>query len=166
MLTVGHFIDKIMANTLTLAIDPGASGGYAYKLSDSATVVVSTLPDNDADILRDLSELKAQADSAELTIENVASHVGGSPMMAAGMSKLFGHKRFIEGVAMALGYRIVNVTPQAWQKHFSLGKRKDYATQTAWKNKLKSEAQKRFPSIKVTLATADALLILEHALSK
>jgi hypothetical protein len=34
---------------------------------------------------------------------------------------------------------------------------------TEWKNKLKSEAQRRFPSIKVTLGNCDALLILEAA---
>lgn len=34
---------------------------------------------------------------------------------------------------------------------------------TAWKNKLKAEAQRLFPSIKVTLKTADALLIYEYA---
>jgi len=30
-----------------------------------------------------------------------------------------------------------------------------------WKNKLKAEAQRLYPDIKVTLKTADALLILE-----
>jgi hypothetical protein len=32
-----------------------------------------------------------------------------------------------------------------------------------WKNKLKAEAQRRFPKQKVTLANADALLIYEWA---
>lgn len=32
-----------------------------------------------------------------------------------------------------------------------------------WKNKLKAEAQRRYPDIKVTLGTADALLILSAA---
>jgi hypothetical protein len=34
---------------------------------------------------------------------------------------------------------------------------------TEWKNKLKAEAQRRYPSIKVTLKNCDALLILEAA---
>ena len=34
---------------------------------------------------------------------------------------------------------------------------------TAWKNKLKAEAQRRFPDLRVTLKTCDALLILEVA---
>ena len=34
-------------------------------------------------------------------------------------------------------------------------------TPTQWKNKLKAEAQRLFPDIRVTLKTADALLILE-----
>lgn len=157
-------------NKLVLAIDPGASGGYAYKSGNSGTVA-GNLPDNDADTVSWLSDLMKQAreiesmDSAELHIEDVASHVGGQPAMAAAMAKLFGHKRFIEGVAMALGYRVLNISPKKWQKHFSLGKKGDCATTSEWKNKLKSEAQKRFPDIKVTLNTSDALLILEHALA-
>lgn len=35
-----------------------------------------------------------------------------------------------------------------------------------WKNRLETEAQKRFPSLKVTLKNADALLILEYARSR
>jgi hypothetical protein len=34
---------------------------------------------------------------------------------------------------------------------------------TEWKNKLKAEAQRRFPTVKVTLKNCDALLILEVA---
>lgn len=148
---------------ITLSIDPGASGGYAYKHSDSPLVVAESLPDNDADLVALLAELRGQADQIELSIEDVASF--GGPAIAAAMSKLFGHKRFIEGAAVALGFRVVNVSPQKWQKHFSLGKKKDCSSAGEWKRKLKSEAQKRFPGIRVTLSTSDALLILEHAMS-
>jgi hypothetical protein len=34
---------------------------------------------------------------------------------------------------------------------------------TIWKNKLKTRAQQLYPGIKVTLANADALLILRYA---
>ena len=151
------------ASKLVLAIDPGSSGGYAYKLSGSASVVAGNLPDNDADTVSLLSELSEQADDLELVIEAVSSF--GGVKNAASMSKLFGGKRFIEGVAMALQYRIVNVQPQKWQQHFALGKRSGCSSDTEWKNKLKSEAAKRFPKIKVTLKISDALLLLEFALN-
>lgn len=148
---------------ILLAVDPGSSGGYAFKSSDSELVVTGNLPDNDSDTIELLREIKSQADQCELAIEAVSSF--GGPVIAASMSKLFGNKRFIEGAAVALGFRVVNVSPQKWQKHFSLGKKKDCENSTAWKRKLKTEAVRRNPDLKVTLNNADALLILEWALA-
>jgi hypothetical protein len=37
-------------------------------------------------------------------------------------------------------------------------------TTTVWKNKLKAEAQRRWPDQKITLKTADAFCLLSHAL--
>jgi hypothetical protein len=72
----------------------------------------------------------------------------------------------IRGALIALGWRIIEVTPQAWQKHFSLGTKASCASPGEWKNKLKAEAQRRFPDQDVTLKTADALLILDYAVAK
>jgi hypothetical protein len=52
------------------------------------------------------------------------------------------------------------VRPQKWQGYLSLGKSE--GDKTKWKNKLKQRAQSLFPSLDVTLATADALLLLEY----
>ena len=149
---------------LILAIDPGVSGGYAYRLGRQGSTVASKLPDTDADTLEELKALQARSDGqAELYIESVrpfTSSIG----MAASMSKLYGGQRFIIGCAMALGYRIVEVEPKKWQAHFSLGKKSDHGK--GWKKVLKDKAQLLFPQLKVTLNTADCLLILEHAVSK
>ena len=56
--------------------------------------------------------------------------------------------------------------PQDWQKGFGLGTASACASKRIWKNKLKAEAQRRFPHLNVTLKTADALLILEHSISE
>jgi hypothetical protein len=48
---------------------------------------------------------------------------------------------------------------------FGLGTASRCASKSEWKNKLKAEAQRRFPDLKVTLKTADALLILEWVLA-
>jgi hypothetical protein len=53
------------------------------------------------------------------------------------------------------------VTPQKWQKAFGLVKEKGEEPR-AWKNRIKAKAQQLFPSQKVTLAVADALLIAEY----
>lgn len=157
---------------LLLAIDPGAAGGYAYRLG-TAAVVAAPLPQHDGALLDLFRELQAQADEHELYIEDVRSFAGDI-MMAASMAKLFGGKRFIDGLAMGLGWRVVDVEPKKWQQHFSFGKKVKRTTKkgkvvtddTEWKNRLKSEAQKRFPGMKISLGTADALLILDYAMSK
>jgi hypothetical protein len=52
------------------------------------------------------------------------------------------------------------VRPQKWQGFLGLGKSE--GDKTKWKNKLKAKAQNLFPSLDVTLSTADALLLLEY----
>jgi len=72
----------------------------------------------------------------------------------------------VEGILVALGIPIHHVKPQAWQKALGLGHREKtgspHRDRTKWKNKLKAKAQHLYPEEKVTLDTADALLIL-HA---
>jgi hypothetical protein len=65
-----------------------------------------------------------------------------------------------------MGMRLELVRPQVWQKAFGLGTASACASKSIWKNKLKAEAQRRFPHLKVTHKTGDALLILEYALMK
>lgn len=71
----------------------------------------------------------------------------------------FGHGRgVLIGALMAFGWRIIQPTPQQWQKWLEIGK------VGGDKNKLKAEAQRRFPTVDgITLKTADALLILDYA---
>jgi len=67
---------------------------------------------------------------------------------------------FTLGLLSALYIRTELITPQQWQKRLFLGTSKGMSP-VQWKNKLKAEAQRLYPDIKVTLKTADALLILE-----
>lgn len=149
--------------SLLLAIDPGASGGYAYQI-DKGSVVASKLPDSDTDTLDELKTLLGRSDGqGELYIEAVSPFTS-TPGMGASMAKLYGGQRFIIGVAMTLGYRIIEVHPKKWQSHFELGNKKDHGKR--WKAHCKDTAQRHFPGIKVTLCTSDALLILQYASTK
>ena len=65
------------------------------------------------------------------------------------------------GAMRALGIPVNEVPPAKWQK--ALGISRSGATRQAWKNKLKDRAQQLYPEIKVTLAIADALLLLNYA---
>jgi hypothetical protein len=56
--------------------------------------------------------------------------------------------------------RLIEVSPQTWQRHFNLGAK--FPSKTARKNAHKALAQKLFPQVKVTLDIADALLIATY----
>ena len=148
-------------NTTIIAIDPGASGGIAWRHPGEHACAVK-MPETAGDVVALLRE----PNSTEATCEAHIELVGGFAGKAMPGSAMFNFGKgagIIEGALMALGVRVVMHRPQAWQKTFSLGAAKGSKSKTAWKNKLKAEAQRRFPHLKVTLATADALLILEHA---
>jgi hypothetical protein len=137
----------------TLSCDPGKSGGFAWL--DGAIA----MPETDGGVVDLLREKRAEGFD-RLVIEEVGGFCGkglpGSAMFNFGFGA-----GVIRGAAMALGYRVELVRPQAWQKAFSLGSARSSDSKTVWKNKLKAEAERRFPHHDVTLKTADALLILD-----
>lgn len=94
-------------------------------------------------------------------LEDLVKYTGRN-MPSSSMATYASNWGIIKGILTALRYRIVLVPPKKWQAALGLGS-KGISTTTAWKNKLKQRAEQLFPNIKVTLATADALLILEAA---
>lgn len=148
-----------------LAIDPGVSGGVA--VARFGKVECWPMPETEGDTLALVREIRAAAMAEGEELVCVLEEVGGFAGKAQPGSAMFRfgeHFGFIKGVVQALGMRLVLVRPQVWQKGFGLGTASACASKKEWKNKLKAEAQRRFPQLKVTLKTADALLILEHAL--
>ena len=79
------------------------------------------------------------------------------------IGKLMWNTGVLYGAAVACGWEVHRVRPAIWQKAHPVGTKGDLST-TAWKNKLKARAGELFGSqLKVTLANADALLILAAA---
>lgn len=122
------------------------------------------MPDTEGEII-DFLTAKKHYGFDTCIIEEVGGHVGGKGQPGSAMFTFGRNFGFLLGVLQTLGYKVILVRPQKWQKHFSLGKSKDCASKNEWKNKLKSEAERRFPQLKVTKATADALLLLEYGLA-
>ena len=140
-----------------LAIDPGASGGFAWRDSENQ-VHCCAMPETEGDVLEKLRELKALG-IKEATVEAVCGFI---PAAGAGAMFTFGSGfGFLKGCLMALGFRLVLVRPQKWQAALSLGKKKEHGKD--WKKHLRANAQRLFPTADVTLKTADALLLLEYA---
>ena len=143
-----------------LAIDPGASGGFALASRDITECFPT--PPTTGDICDLVRSLKAEHDLYVCYIEDIPKFTG-KLIPSSSAAVLFENYGFTQGVLMAMGVPTIRVRPQEWQKHFSLGTARACGSTTVWKNKLKAEAQRRFPNCKVTLKTADALLILDYA---
>lgn len=143
------------------AIDPGASGGIAW-IDHDGQVQAEKTPETNGDFINLLTGLRiAYGARWEVFLEDVPFGMGEGANLSA-MAKLQRRAGIAEGVVQALGGRLVMVTPQKWQKPFGFGTKKAAGGRTKWKNKLKGEAQRRFPGVTVTLDISDALLILDY----
>lgn len=146
-----------------IAIDPGAKGGIAVQ-TDDGRVFTHKMPDTIRDMFDLLQSLSCQALHTNTAfLEEVGGYAGGKGAPGSAMFNFGqGYGRLEMGL-VANDFKLEKVRPQKWQKALSLGT-SGGLTKTAWKNKLKGKAQELFPQIKVTLETADALLILHAGL--
>lgn len=153
---------------ITIAIDPGASGGFAIQYPDGK-IDLQAMPDTDAEILEIITTARARAIAEEVDLCAVMEKVGGfvaprgQDVGGQPGSRMFNFGEgfgFLRGVILALGIPLRMVRPQEWQKQLCLGATKD---KSARKRALKSKAQELYPDLRPTLSTCDALLILDWA---
>lgn len=149
-----------------VGIDPGASGGIAWTtVGDNFSSGCQKLPDTEADIITLIRSIACTNVDKTCFIEDVGGFVGGPGNPGSAMFKFGFSAGFLRGVVMSLGFRVELVKPQKWQKHFGLGTARACGSKTIWKNKLKSEAQRRYPDFDITLNSADAVLIMDYGIS-
>lgn len=146
--------------TTLLGIDPGANGGFMARSGDGA-LLTGAMPETEGDILSLLEMLSfANTPRKVCYLENLVKFTG-TPMPSSAMATYASNWGVLKGMLMALKFQLVLVTPQNWQKALGMGTSKSMS-KTEWKNKLKSEAQRLYPEVKITLANADAALIFRH----
>jgi len=130
----------------TIGIDPGTNGGIAWIQDGEACV--EKMPDT----LQDLWELLRDI-ASEGICRAYLEQVHSSPQMGVKSAFTFGNGfGHLEMALTAAGIPFERVRPQVWQK--ALG-----CMTKGEKNVSKRKAQELFPSMKVTHATADALLL-------
>lgn len=141
-----------------IAIDPGKNGGIVvYSIDKNCLVEIAKMPETPLDTLNFLS-MYSQNSVCYLEKVGGLPGMGGSSMFNFG--KGFG---YLEMALLCKKIPTTEVTPQKWQKELQLGT-KGTKSSSEWKNKLKAKAQQLYPNAgKITLATSDALLILEYA---
>lgn len=147
-------------STITIAIDPGVNGGIAWRKSGQTFAV--HMPPNDFATVELLASLRDKEFITEIFIE-LPPLFAGRNIPGSAIGKLMCNYGVCYGASAALGFKIHPVRPPIWQKAHPVGTKGDRTT-TQWKNILKARASELFPDLPVTLATADALLILEAGL--
>lgn len=165
---------EITSPTVFVGIDPGVSGGLAVVSSDGTSVEVAPMPENEIDVF-DWITKHVRHGRTFACIELVGGFVGsynreegddgsksnpGSSMFVFGQS--YGALRMAL-VAAKIPFEAVR--PQAWQKELGIVRAGEVGT-TQWKNRLKAEAKRLFPKVKVIKKISDALLIAEYARRK
>lgn len=135
---------------IVMGIDPGQSGGISIFTVSSKTgfvdnVTACKMPETERDVHEVLSFWKPDY----VVIEDVHS----MPKQGVSSSFKFGRSYgFLRGIVVGLGVPFQQVSPQTWQKTLGCRSGGD-------KNITKAAAQQKFPKLKITHATADALLI-------
>jgi len=144
---------------LFLAIDPGASGGFAWNDITGTRTLCAPMPDTEGSIVE---LFRKTATFRTVVLEQVVGYIpGGGFGSGFSFGENFG---FLKGVIQACGVPMVLVRPQVWQKTLSLGSKKDWDKK--WKAHLRERAQQLYPKTQgITLKTADALLILNYGIN-
>ena len=132
-----------------IGIDPGKAGGIAWICDGK--VAVEKMPET----LKDLWDLIAGI-AAEGPCRAFLEQVSSSPQMGVTSSFTFGNGfGHLEMALTAANIPFERVRPQVWQKAMQCMTKGD-------KNITKAKAQELFPTIKITHANADALLIASY----
>ena len=132
-----------------IGIDPGTNGGIAW-ITDGKPCV-EKMPDT----LQDLWELLRDI-ASERNCHAYIEQVHSSPQMGVKSAFTFGNGfGHLEMALTAAGIPFTRIRPQVWQKELGCLTKGD-------KNVTKRKAQELFPSVKVTHATADSLLIATY----
>ena len=132
-----------------IGLDPGVNGGIAWLTGGKACA--EKMPDT----LQDLWELLRDI-ASDGKCKAYLEQVHSSPQMGVKSAFTFGNGfGHLEMALTAAGIPFHRVRPQVWQKAMGCMTKGD-------KNVSKRRSQELFPSIKVTHAIADALLIAAY----
>ena len=140
-----------MGTDLFIAIDPGKKGGVAWRDADGTHCV--PMPDTVHELVGLLSDLAVLGVSVDCVLERVGAMPHDGPSRAFVFGTNFGQ---IQGVLAALRIPYRLVAPQTWQKKVGALPKEKAQRKTA----IKAYAQRRYPHLKITLETSDALAML------
>ena len=142
--------------TTILAIDPGASGGFAVCKPDGVVEALA-MPEGMTAQIDALRAIAANFPGLTAIVEKVGFHrPGNSAVSTAKFARHVGH---IEAALYSAGVPFVEVAPQKWMAAVGTWP----ADKAERKKAIREEMARRFPHLTVTLKTADALGLLCYA---
>jgi len=146
---------------ILVAIDPGQSGAIVWSKDGEPEITADKMPPSDVEVCQYIADLSLKAKDVELYLEEPSLTGYGPGIPGYSIARLAQNFGLIYGACIAMGYSLHRIKPPAWQAVHGLGKKKDHGK--GWKNHLKAKAAELWPTQTVSLANADALLILDAA---
>lgn len=145
-------------STVVFGVDPGASGGYAVSVDGVIVGGWKCSNNHLTEFIEHFNEYKTE--SRIMALEWVPKFVG--KLIPSSASFTLGKSCGIfEGIARGQSVPIFPIPPKTWQRPIpGIAKLKGPER----KRGLRDYAYMRFPDFKPTLATCDALLILDYFL--
>lgn len=147
-----------------IGIDPGAGGGIACLFP--CRKEFTSMPKTETDIWNYFHGMTAK--NCFAVLEQVGGYVGGAGQPGSAMFKFGQNYGSIRMALTAAKIPFETVPPQVWQKKLGIPPRnkKKNESKSAFKNRLKARAAQLFPDEKITLQTADAILLAEYCRRK
>lgn len=155
---MGLLNERLMKYETIIGIDPGTNGGIAW-ITDGKPCV-EKMPDTLQDLWELIQDIRAVSSPplgiGDMNAMAYIEQVHSSPQMGVKSAFTFGNGfGHLEMALTAAGIPFTRIRPQVWQKELGCMTKGD-------KNITKRKAQELFPSLKVTHATADSLLIATY----
>lgn len=156
-----------------IAIDPGSAGGIAWN-SPVTGMQAMGFPKGTKETIKTIRGIVLHLIAAGVKTESMICYMekvtgfypkkeGDDSFRLENQSHMmftFGKNAgMVEGAMLALGVHVILVMPSIWQSKVMFWNSASGNTRQSKKAALKDKAQRMFPGIKVTLNTADALLI-------
>lgn len=148
-----------------IGIDPGKSGGicFLYEGRSNNHIRAEPMPATERDTWLLFKNVTDNFQSCFAAIEKVHAMPGQGVTSMFTFGQNYG---FLRACLIAADIPFIEVTPIRWMKALGLmtGKpnNKKRSKVSEWKNHLKNFAQNLHPKEKVTLKTADAILVAEY----
>lgn len=143
---------------ISIGLDPGSTSGAIAVIRDGILQIFGMNRKTEQqieEVIHDTLLLKGIDTQIFAVIERVSARKGQGTVSIFKFGQNYGYLR---GCLVANRIPFRDFTPKAWQKHYSMAKRKN-ESDPKWKERLLNVAQNLYPKTNIPLYAADAVLL-------